>query len=168
LSQRVSVIGEVNQPGRYPIESNSTVFDVIALAGGVTKFGADIVYIFRPVVSGELQRIDVDLRRIVASRAGTSLPIQTVRGGDQIVVPKWTFTVTGEVNNPGEYRIEGDMTLYQAVARAGGTKALGSNSPSRWVIRRLGPDGKKFIEIKGKKDMRVQPDDVITVKERLF
>src|SRR6185312_13236918 len=33
-SQRVSVLGEVKAPGRYPIESNTTVLDLLAQAGG--------------------------------------------------------------------------------------------------------------------------------------
>src|SRR5215475_13203091 len=43
-SQRVSVLGEVKSPGRYPIESNSTVLDLIAQAGGPTEKGADTIY----------------------------------------------------------------------------------------------------------------------------
>ena len=35
-SQRVSVLGQVGTPGRYPIESNTSVVDLLAPAGGVT------------------------------------------------------------------------------------------------------------------------------------
>jgi polysaccharide export outer membrane protein len=80
-------------------------------------------------------------------------------------VPKATFSITGEVRSPGEYRIEGEMLLFQAIARAGGLTPLGS--ALRTEIRRRGPDD-KFVDIKGKSDTRIEPGDVIKVKERLF
>ncbi len=165
LSQRVSVLGEVGKPGRYAIESNSTVFDLIALAGGITDKGSDVIYIFREDAGGVLQRLPVDLRRIVSSQDASSAAIMTLRGGDSINVPKATFFITGEVRQPGEYRIEGDMMLYEAIARAGGLTPLGSNS--RIEIQRKGPDG-KVIEVKVSKKLRIEPGDVIRVKERLF
>ncbi len=33
-SQRVSVLGEVKSPGRYPVDSGTTIFDLLAQAGG--------------------------------------------------------------------------------------------------------------------------------------
>jgi polysaccharide export outer membrane protein len=90
------------------------------------------------------------------------MPLQ---GGDSIVVPKATFTIIGQVSAPGEYRIENGMMLFQAIARAGGISALGSLS--RIEIRRKGPND-KFVDMKGKKDTRIEAGDVIRVKERLF
>jgi polysaccharide export outer membrane protein len=164
LSQRVSVNGEVVRPGRYVIESDSTVLDLIALAGGITQKGSDIVYILRRDESGVQQRVPVDISgMLMASPDATSVP--TLRGGDSIIVPKATFSITGEVRSPGEYRIEGEMLLFQAIARAGGLTPLGS--ALRTEIRRRGPDD-KFVDIKGKSDTRIEPGDVIKVKERLF
>lgn len=165
LSQRVSVLGEVSNPGRYLIESATTVLDLIALAGGITERGSELVYILRPDESGVLQRLPVDMRRIVAVRDDSLAPIFTLRGGDSIIVPKGTFFINGQVTAPGEYRIEGDMTLYEAIARAGGVTPLGS--ASRVEVRRRGTDD-RIVDIKGRKDMRIEPGDVIRVKERLF
>lgn len=163
-SQRVSVLGEVRNPGRYPIESNTTVLDLIALAGGVTEKGSDIVYILRPDGSGTKQ-LSVNTRSFLSSREPGSAPTETLQGGDSIVVPKGTFFINGQVTHPGEFRIEGDMVLFEAIARAGGVTPLGS--ASRVEIRRRGPDG-KFLDLKGKKNMRIEPGDIIKVKERLF
>jgi polysaccharide export outer membrane protein len=111
-------------------------------------------------------RTRVDTRRIMMDLGGaSSAPIQTLRGGDSIVVPKSTFLINGQVAAPGEYRIESDMVLFQALARAGGVTRMGS--ASRVEIRRRGPDD-KFVDIKGKKETRIEPGDIITVKERLF
>src|SRR5882757_8346402 len=43
-SQRVSVLGEVGTVGRFPIESNTTLFDLLALAGGPKDTAASVIY----------------------------------------------------------------------------------------------------------------------------
>jgi polysaccharide export outer membrane protein len=165
LSQRVSVIGEVGNAGRYPIESNSTVLDAIALAGGITEMGSDSVYILRADAAGVLQRLPIDLRGLMTLSTAGSAPVQTLRGGDTVVVPKGTFFITGEVRQPNEYRLEGGMVLLQAIAKAGGVTERGS--ASRVEIKRRRPDG-EFVDVKARKDTRIEPGDVIRVKERLF
>jgi polysaccharide export outer membrane protein len=39
-SVAVSVLGEVRQPGRYPLLSRTTMLDALAMAGGLTEFAA--------------------------------------------------------------------------------------------------------------------------------
>jgi len=165
-SQRVSVLGEVKAPGRYPIESNTTVLDLLAQAGGATEKGADIIYILRPDGTGNLQRLPVNLKSTVDSREAAPAVLQTLRGGDSIFVPAADqFYIAGEVKAPAVYRLESGMTLVQAIARAGGVTERGS--ASRVQIKRRGPKG-DYIVISGKPNERIQPDDVITVKERIF
>jgi polysaccharide export outer membrane protein len=161
----VLVFGEVKNPGNYPIKSNSTVFDVIALAGGISDRGSDIVYIQRANESGVQQQLPVDMRQMGVLPNTGSTATQKLRSGDTIIVPKGTFFIGGQVVKPGEYRIEGDMMLYEAIARAGGVTPMGSTS--RVDVRRRGPDG-QVTEVKNKKNLRIQPGDVIDVKERLF
>jgi polysaccharide export outer membrane protein len=43
----VSVLGQVNKPGRYPLDGKRNVADVVALAGGVTPDGGDALTIVR-------------------------------------------------------------------------------------------------------------------------
>ncbi len=165
-SQRVSVLGEVKAPGRYPIESNTTVLDLLAQAGGATEKGSDTIYILRPDSQGNLQRLAVNLKGTVDSKDAAPAVLQTLRGGDSIFVPvAEQFYIAGEVRAPAVYRLESGMTLIQAIARAGGITERGSTS--RVQIKRRGPKG-DYIVISGKPNERVQPDDVITVKERIF
>jgi polysaccharide export outer membrane protein len=63
------------------------------------------------------------------------------------------------------YRLESGMTLLQAIARAGGVTERGSTS--RVQIKRRGPKG-EYSLIAGKPGEKIQADDVITVKERIF
>lgn len=165
-SQRVSVLGEVRAPGRYPIESNTTVLDLLAQAGGATERGADVIYILRSDGAGNLQRHAVNLKGTVDSQDATPAVLQTLRGGDSIFVPvAEQFYITGEVRAPAMYRLESGMTLVQAIARAGGITERGSTS--RVQIKRRGPKG-DYIVISAKSNEKILPDDVITVKERIF
>jgi polysaccharide export outer membrane protein len=165
-SQRVSVLGEVKNPGRYPMESNATVLDVLAQAGGATEKGSDIIYILRPDNSGNLQRFKVNLNGAVDVKDAAPAVLQTLRGGDSIYVPvAEQFYIAGQVHAPAMYRLESGMTLLEAIARAGGITERGS--ASRVQIKRRNPKG-GYMVISGKPDEKIQPDDVITVKERIF
>jgi polysaccharide biosynthesis/export protein len=165
-SQRVSVLGEVHNPGRYPIEANTTVLDLLAQAGGATDKGSDIIYVLRPDGTGSLQRLPVNLKSTVDSKDATPAVLQTLQGGDSIFVPvAEQFYIAGEVHAPAMYRLETGMTLVQAIARAGGVTDKGSTS--RVSIKRRTAKG-DYIVISGKPGEKIQPDDVITVKERIF
>jgi len=166
-SQRVSVLGEVHAPGRYPIDSNTTVLDLLAQAGGATEKGSSTVYILRPDAAGALQRISVELGGGLDSQDG-SVPaaFQTLRSGDSLYVPPaGQFYMAGEVHTTGVMKLDSGMTVLQAIARAGGVTERGS--ARRVSIKRKTAKG-DYTVISAKPEDKIQPDDVITVKERLF
>jgi len=166
-SQRVSVFGEVRAPGRYPIESNTTILDLLAQAGGATERGADIVYILRPDSSGTLQRLPIDLKGgSMTSDTGIPAAFQTLRAGDSLFVPSaGQFYINGEVRTTGVLKLDPGMTVLQAIAKAGGVTERGS--ARRVSIKRRNAQG-SYTVISAKSEEKIQPDDVITVKERLF
>ena len=51
-SQQISVLGQVNRPGRYPLEQPSKLSDMLAMAGGIAPSGADTVKLVRYVDDG--------------------------------------------------------------------------------------------------------------------
>lgn len=163
-SQRISVLGEVGAPGRYAIESNETILDVLAQAGGAKETAADVVYLLRPNKSGQIERIELNLKGL----AGTQemMPMQALQGGDSIFVPRaQQFYIYGEVAAPNMYRIEPGMTVVQAIARAGGVTARGSRK--RVEIKRKGADGKE-VTFKARAEEPIQVNDVVRVKESIF
>ena len=165
-SQRVAVLGQVARPGRYTIESNTTVLDLLAEVGGATEKGADIIYILRSDTNGKLQRYPVNLKGVVDSKDGTPAVLQTLQGGDSVFVPLADkFSISGEVHAPAVYRLDSGMTVLQAIARAGGITDKGSTS--RVQIKRKTPNG-DYVVVSGKPGEKIQPDDVIIVKERIF
>ena len=163
-SQRVSVLGQVATPGRYPVESNTSIFDLLALAGGITATGSDIVFLLRPDKDGKEIRHAIDLKGLAAGNG--NIPTETLRGGDSVFVPKAEqFSIYGEVTTPGRYRVEAGMTVIEAIAKAGGITQRGSQR--RVTIKRRKDDG-TYASVKANFGDLVQPDDVIQVKESIF
>src|SRR5471032_2772263 len=56
-SQQVSVLGQVNRPGRYPIESGRNLLDMLALAGGVNPDGGDVVSLIHQRSGGSTKEV---------------------------------------------------------------------------------------------------------------
>jgi len=163
-SQRVSVLGQVGAPGRYPIESNTSILDLLAQAGGVTATGSDVVYIIRQEKDGKESRSPVDLKGLTSGTG--ALPSAGLKGGDSVFVPKAEqFSIYGEVTTPGRYRIEPGMTVIEAIAKAGGITLRGSQR--RVMIKRKLPDG-NYSNEKAKLGDLVKTEDVIQVKESIF
>jgi polysaccharide export outer membrane protein len=163
----ISVLGEVKTPGRYAIESNTTVLDALALAGGRSEKGDDEIYLLREESSGEVTRMPINLRGLNNSTGALSDAVTLrLHTGDKIFVPlARQIYVSGEVRLPAPYRLESGMTVLQAIALAGGVTEKGSNR--RVEIRRRKPEG-GFQVLSGRLTDTLQPDDVITVKERIF
>jgi polysaccharide export outer membrane protein len=165
LSQRVSVLGEVRQPGRYPVDAKTSIIDLLAQAGGETEFASDTVYVLRTDAGGAVKRYPVNLRGLTGG-VGGSAPTQLLRAGDSVFVPRAEqFYILGEVQKPSMYKLEPNLTVLQAISLAGGITAKGSDR--RVEIKRTGKDGQQVV-IKPKPNDFVQPDDVIRVKESIF
>jgi polysaccharide biosynthesis/export protein len=163
-SQRVSVIGEVGKPGRYAVESNTSILDLLAEAGGPTELAGDTVDILRQGADGNITRIQVSLKGL--ADGGRTFSASALKGGDSVYVPRAPqFYIYGEVATPGKFKVEVGMTVVQAIARAGGLTPRGS--AQRVVVKRTKPDG-TYDTTKAKLSDLVQADDVIRVKESIF
>ncbi|HUP91104.1 MAG TPA: polysaccharide biosynthesis/export family protein [Solimonas sp.] len=163
-SAQVSVLGEVHHPGRFPIESRTTILDLLAQAGGVMDGGATTLYLIRADSGGQLQRHPVDLHGLVEGRL--DMATMTLKGGDSLFIPRANqYYVYGEVHTPNMYRLEPGTTVVQAISRSGGITSRGSER--RIEIKRRNSDG-SYKTLDAELNDSVQPDDVIRVKERIF
>jgi len=163
-SQRVSVLGEVSSPGRYPIESNTTIFDLLAIAGGAKETGGSTIFVLRRESDGRVIRFPINLNKL-SDPTDDQVPFE-LHGGDTIIVPKAPQVyVFGEVTAPSVYKIEPGMTVLQAIARAGGVTPRGSIN--RFEVKRKDGNGEEHI-VKLKLTDPVQAEDVIRVKESIF
>lgn len=163
-SRQVSVLGQVNKPGRYALdETSARLTDVLALAGGVNEVGADTVSIVLDR-DGKTERLEIDLAAMV--RTGDLSRNIEVHNGDTIYVQRApVFYIYGEVRRAGSYRFEKNMTVMQAVSVGGG---FTERATERGInISRRAADG-KLQRLEVTLMDRVQPDDVIYIKEGWF
>jgi polysaccharide export outer membrane protein len=161
---QVSVLGQVNRPGRFPLETfNTRVSDMLAAAGGATA-GGDDVAIVTGVREGKPFRKQIDIPSLyIGDKPDADLVLS---GGDTIYVHRApVFYIYGEAQRPGAYRIERNMTVMQALSMGGGPTARGSE----WRLRlhRKGADG-AIEQISPELTDPIKPDDVLYVRESLF
>lgn len=68
VSQQVTVLGGVSQPGRYPIDGDTSLRDALAQARGVSETGAEKDIVVFRTVNGQRMAARFDLREINAGR----------------------------------------------------------------------------------------------------
>ena len=163
-SSQISILGQVGKPGRFSIEVvDSKVSEMIAGAGGVLPGGADVVTLVGNR-GGQPVKLDIDLPAILQS--GRAELDVIVENGDIIYVDRAPAAyIYGEVQRPGQLRLERDMTLMQALALSGGLTARGTERGIR-VNRKDASGVTRIMEIK--LNDKVERDDVIYVRESLF
>ena len=175
-SQHVSVVGEVNAPGRQPLRGRTRLIDALTEAKGFTPRASGEVIITRTDGAFEDGKTSITVR--LSNSAGPTLQDSInlsvpLKNGDIITAsPKFFVTVDGEVNRPGRYAIEADLTVTGAVSLAGGLTRFGSNNVK---VRRSEAGKVTLIEVdiknvrNGKKpDVPLLPNDVVSVGRRVF
>lgn len=161
VSKQVTVMGEVHKPGQYGLTGQTTLIDMIARAGGTVEDAADYIVLVRKTKDGK-KRYHLTLDELTSGRNAGAI----CHAGDVIVVPHMAvFYIEGAVNKPGNYRLEQNMTVNQAIAVAGGITDRGDADDI--TIKRRGKDG-KVHKLDGDPDTTLRKDDVIHIGERWF
>lgn len=161
---QASVLGQVNRPGRFPIEvADMRLTDLLAMAGGVSPNGADVLVV-TGTRNGQPFRAVVDLPSVFAV-GGRDKDLIVVNGDTVWVERQPVVYIYGEVQRPGPMRLERDMTVMQSLATGGGLTQRGTEKGIR--VHRKGADGKIQV-ITPVMDDRMQDGDVIYVRESLF
>lgn len=162
-SQQISVLGRVNRPGKHTLEKVSRVSDALALAGGVVIDGADTVTLVRERNSKTEYR-DIDI--IALFKVGGEMSNEFVLDGDIINVTRQpVFYIYGEVQRPGSFRLEQNMSLVQALSMGGGLTSRGTQRGIK-ILRR--DENGEMKQLDTQLADLVKKDDVIYVKESLF
>ena len=162
-SQQVSVLGQVNRPGRFPIEGRRTVLDMLALAGGTSVDGSDTITLIRKR-NGNLTKETLD---VVEMMRNGELQRDVELSADDIIYVERAprFYIYGEVQRPGAFKLERSMTVLQALAVGGGLTPRGTERGVR--IKRRDAQGKIQV-LDAKHDDLLLTDDIVYVKESLF
>jgi polysaccharide export outer membrane protein len=159
-SQKVAVMGEVAKPGQYPLSASKRVLNLLADAGGVvTATAGDSATLIR----ADGTKIPIDLTAMLNGDA-TQNPV--LSSGDTVNIPKAAiFYIYGEVQKPGAYKLERNMTVTQAISEAGGLTRRGSERGT--IVKRHDASGKE-IQTKIKGPELVKPNDILMIKESWF
>lgn len=161
---QASVLGQVNRPGRYPLElADTRLTDLLAMAGGISTTGSDVLTVVG-TRSGKPFRAQVDFPTIFAGRN----PAQDIiiQNDDVVYVDRVpVIYIYGEVQRAGTIRLERGMTVLQALASGGGLTQRGTEKGIR--VHRRGPDGVVQVLTPQMQDP-LQQDDVVYVRESLF
>jgi polysaccharide biosynthesis/export protein len=156
-TQGVTVVGEVKNPGVYPLLGSHGVIDLISAAGGATTAAGKAVTI--------THRDDPKHPEIVTveSRPGTSAALNVdVRPGDTIMVAHAGIVyVLGEVIKPGGFLIENNdrLTVLQAVALAQGTTKTAA--PNQAKLIRKTASGRQEVRAPLKKIVSDKAPDLL-------
>lgn len=166
-TQPVAVLGQVEKPGTYSITTARTLFDLLAMAGGLTPVADRHIMVERaPGVKQREERVFLSNRSDDALMANVMID-----PGDTILVPKAGIVyVLGDVGRPGGYTMENEsrMTVLQAIALAAGVNKTANEKKVRVIHNRNGeyseePLPLRQIEKGDAPDELLQANDVIYV-----
>jgi polysaccharide export outer membrane protein len=179
-SQKIYIVGEVRQPGAYPLSGNMSLVEAIAKAGSTlpTASGEAVIVHAGGAAPGPVipdtdgdgdgtpslkDVVRVNLRQLENGQFSQNAQL---RDGDTVFIPRaQSVYVFGQVKNPGAYALQQkNTTVLQALSLAGGTTDRGTTKRIK-IIRIVNGEKK---EIKVKLTDLVQPGDTIVVPERFF
>jgi protein involved in polysaccharide export with SLBB domain len=133
----VNIVGAVQKSGLFSIPTKATLFDAIALAGGVSDPSANI-RIFR----GGIEMLSIPWSKLIAGE----VPTLTLQENDTILVSVKDVSgvvVTGMVQRPGMFNLVGKVTLLGVLAMAGAP--LSEQRPMRVRVLR---QGQEFLSVR--------------------
>jgi len=119
--QLVFVEGRLNRPGAYPIQPGWRVVDAVAAAEGLKILPERTV---ATLIRGE-QTMPIDLPAIL--HRGDQRTNYLLQPGDLLSVqqkPAIRVAILGEVKRPGNYDLDADSRVIQAIAQAEGVTEL--------------------------------------------
>jgi polysaccharide export outer membrane protein len=153
---KVSIIGEVEKPGLYPLGSYSTPVSAIQQAGGITLNSDIRRVILRRLAGpdGSLKETVLDLSQVllqgnqlqnpilfdgdtlIVSRTTTIVPAEVREVGASNLAPtSISVNVIGEVKGPGTLSLPANTPMVEAIFRAGGPVKWRANTNKIELVR---------------------------------
>lgn len=164
-TQGISVLGEVQKPGIYPLLGQHRLFDAVSAAGGLTPKAGNTIMVSRRNNPGEAQTVLLPPNQTFPP--DINIPVFP---GDTVVISKAGIVyVVGDVRMPGGFVMENSrMSVLQAIAMAQGTNVT-AKLDKTMLIRKstTGPEQtpiplKNILAAKAP-DIPLQADDVVFV-----
>jgi len=165
-TQGISILGEVQKPGVYPLLGARRLFDVLSLAGGTTQKAGNVVSITH-------RDHPESPHGVVLSNDATESVKSNIEvfAGDTVLVSRaGVVYVVGDVHKPSGVMMDNgtNMTVLQAIAMAEGTNPTAALNKAK-LIRKT-PSGPQELPLALKDmlsskapDVRLQAEDIIFV-----
>jgi polysaccharide export outer membrane protein len=169
-SRPVYFIGGFANPGVEQLTRDLTLLQAISIAGGLLPTAdGDNGFLLRAD-----QRVPINFTKLM--QKGDVSQNLKLEVGDSVVVPLADAVyIHGEVKTPGALKSTGDLTILRAITQAGGVTPLAATG--RVEILRSQGDKKEQIKVDLDKmmrspsenpDVRLKPNDIVFVPQRLF
>jgi polysaccharide biosynthesis/export protein len=164
-TQGITVLGEIQKPGIYPLMGPHTLADVISTAGGLSPRASDTATITHRDQPNQPQTVKLN-----DQSSGQSGRMAPVRPGDTVSIPKAGIVyVVGDVKEPAGFVMENNhITVLQAMAMAHGANPTAKLSAAKLV--RNTPNGPQEVPVQVGKilaakepDIPLQPGDILFI-----
>lgn len=167
-SQGVSVLGEVQRPGVYPVLGPRRLFDVLSLAGGSTQRAGKMVTV--------THRSDPDKPTQVEISTDPSKSLANnveIFPGDTVVVSRaGVIYVVGSVARPSGFTMDNNerLTVLEAIALAGGTSSTAALNNAKILrknangVEEIATPLKPILSAKSQ-DVPLKPGDILFVPD---
>lgn len=152
-SRTVTMLGEFGTPGLYPLDRQLTLSEMVAHVGGLRNGASDTVMVRH--AGGAIEQ-----HNLGAIARGQARDIALQPGDAVYANSAPQYYIYGQVGSAGLYSILPQMTVRQALARAGGPTLAGSEK--KITLYRGGNEQDADLSA------LVQPNDVLFVRERVF
>jgi polysaccharide export outer membrane protein len=184
--QKVYVSGQVLNPGKYTFEKIPDLWTLINEAGGITENG-DLTRV--AITRAETRDVEVvNVAAAIAAGKADELPL--IVTGDAIEIARLPgglesptslsyvpgkrniFYVAGEINNPGQYTLEENIDLLDAISIAGGPTDRANLNSVKIISKVDSPpyvtkvNLKKYTETGSPGRVMIRPEDNIVVDRR--
>lgn len=178
--QQVTVMGAVSRPDIYDITQGRNIYEMLTLAGGFADDAGSSVYIKSAQTnkeSGQIETITLsvdvhdmfEVETVKALETQQTLKQLMLGNGDSIFVSKaGAVYVDGPIKKPGKYILEGETTVTQILAIAGGGDFVSSERDVN-VLRRENGEVKIYkvnvskVRAGKEKDLLLKGGDIVTI-----
>lgn len=152
-SLRYSISGAVEKPGKFSMESATTLMELIAKAEGATRERGSVAYIMRDSDGEQANTIPIKVNLTKLLDEGDMSHNIRLQSGDSVYIPlakglnqndSMVF-VSGRVKKPGSQEFQPGLTALSVCIMAGGFDEFAA--PNRATIVRVEEGEQKVIKI---------------------
>lgn len=164
-SQVVSVRGSVANPGELTLDAREMTLSRALARAGINPVAGSYIEIRRPRAPLPDGAVEYDVQTVQRADLDELRVDPRLKHGDDIYVPKApVYYMNGYVKTSGAMVWKPDITVGEAIAAAGGLAERGTFRGLK--IQRL-VDG-EFKEFDADRNTKIQPEDQVIVKQRVF